>query len=926
MKRFVLVLLVIVSRVVLSEAQEAGSSIAGRMIEMQEMRHLDSVIHLDFPIVDKEIMLVIKGDTLKTKTNSTGSFSFKELSPGPVRLMTSYLDYEPFSESIDLVPGENVVIIPFSNKIRQLNAAVVTDEIPAVIQHGDTLIYNAVAVALQSDDFAIDMLSRFPGVELKNGQIVIVGKAVRRSYVNGALVFGLDPMASVENLKADQVVTMEVYDEKDPQEVLDGIEREKQRVINIRTKEPIFSTTDLQVRAIAGADQQRKEDSALQYRYAAGTNAHFFSELKQLSADFVTNNVGLRSSAITLAPGPQSSYRENSGISLGFSRFWVSPLYGNGISVSYTYEQEKTRSRRRRLEEYFEIGGIPGHTVEDESVSSGSIGSHSLHTVANYRTGDHLLLQWTQNFRLSQNRSNGQTTGLTSYLGHAPMTRNEVNHSGTRQWELSEDMSVQFKSRNGKALPRINLYMQVGRNDLDSWNLDTLSSSYTRRFLTKEGNTLSQEWRVSTNKRLYNYRKERRVLSVTGRYSISYSLQNRKQQAYDWPGFAESAVNVANTYDFTYSGWKHNFSLESNYQTGWETVPVINFLLTFSMDRIKDRERLPASMSGNKTYVSVLPFLTFRLRSMTWGISSTTLLPSVEQLRRRIDDTYPLALIAGNPDLKQMQSWRISVGKNVLNGVGKWRVTWSANIQYDRHPIVHRTLFYRNGTVLDDYDGYDVPAGASLLRSENADYALRAGVSMNASSRMSLLSGRFKPSVTVIPNLSFRLTPQYFGELLDRTTEWTPRLTMTITAPLWKSATVSFSEDLSYIRAKSGKGQMDRSAVRSNMDLEFKADFLRHAYFSGTYTWQPFRDLAVPSRNMDIQRLNVSAGIYLMKKTLKIGIRGVDLLRGGSVYNIFVGPSSITHSWTPVYGRYFLLDISFRFNNSGGKTMPRYGF
>ena len=62
----------------------------------------------------------------------------------------------------------------------------------------------------------------------------------------------------------------------------------------------------------------------------------------------------------------------------------------------------------------------------------------------------------------------------------------------------------------------------------------------------------------------------------------------------------------------------------------------------------------------------------------------------------------------------------------------------------------------------------------------------------------------------------------------------------------------------------------------------------------------------------------------LLKKTLKIGIRGVDLLRGGSIYNVTMGPSSMTYTWTPVYGRYFLLDISYRFNNSG-KVMTGRG-
>jgi hypothetical protein len=74
----------------------------------------------------------------------------------------------------------------------------------------------------------------------------------------------------------------------------------------------------------------------------------------------------------------------------------------------------------------------------------------------------------------------------------------------------------------------------------------------------------------------------------------------------------------------------------------------------------------------------------------------------------------------------------------------------------------------------------------------------------------------------------------------------------------------------------------------------------------------------------NIHRLNLSLGLNLLKKTLKISLSGIDLLRGGSQYTVTVGPSSLTRTWTPVYGRYFLIDISYRFNNSSGNQMTSF--
>ena len=69
----------------------------------------------------------------------------------------------------------------------------------------------------------------------------------------------------------------------------------------------------------------------------------------------------------------------------------------------------------------------------------------------------------------------------------------------------------------------------------------------------------------------------------------------------------------------------------------------------------------------------------------------------------------------------------------------KWMTIWNASVQYQARPLVQRTVFYREAAILDDYDGYRVPAGASVLRTENADYGLSANFSLNTSSRLSLI-------------------------------------------------------------------------------------------------------------------------------------------------------------------------------------------
>lgn len=909
-----------------SQAADTLSSIVGKTFYRMEigMGGLDNV---DVPVSGIDVVLVAGKDTARTKTDNLGRFSFSRIKTRQVTLSMVDDDYAPFSESFVLMPGENVVIVPRQRETETLDAASVTAEVPVMTMKGDTLVYHANALTVNEGDYAIDLLKQMPGVEVDRttGIIRISGKEVARSYVNGALVFGLNPMDPMENLRAEQVVTMEVYDEKNPLEVLDNIVRDKQRVVNIKTKDPIFSTTDLQVRAIAGMDETKQEDGRPQYRYGAGTNAHFFSELIQLYADVMTNNVGMNSSSITATPGPQTNYRAMTDLTMGLNKYWESPLYGNGFDIRYSYSRQRMRSRNRTLQEYFETAGIPEHDVENETSTSGRSEQHRIETGFAYRTGKLAIVTWRQMFSLTHRDTDGRTRSSTSYSGMDPMLRDETSFSGDKNWMLTENVNVGFKARNNKPGPNLSFNVSLRQNDLASWNLDTLASTYAKRYLTKEGNGLSQDWMGNLAQTLYSNRTDGRDVQLSAEYYILYQNQDQKQEAYDLYGAAGPTLNPANTFDYTYSTLQQNLRLRSRFGR-WSnsntTVLILN--VAFQMDRVIDKERIPEAYSGDKTYYGIIPMISFSTRRVSFTFNSQYSIPYVEQLRRRIDDTRPLFLTAGNPDLKKSQTYVFGISKGRNMQAKKWTTTWNVNFQYQRHPSVQRTIFYREETVLDDYYGYLVPAGATLNRTENADHALTGYLTMNASSRLSLLKGKLKPTVTFVPRLDYRQMPQYFGEVLDRTTEWTPSLNTTMTAPLWKGAQASVAGNVAYIRATSQEGSMDRKAIRGQFDLDFSTEFLKHAYFTGNYSWRPVRDLSVKDMSQNFQQLNLALGLNFLQKDLKVCIRGIDLLRSGSVYTLTMGPSYVTHAWTPVYGRYFVLDISYRFNNSGGRAMPPY--
>ena len=922
--------------------KDTTSSIVGRAIEPRELRTTlpngeEFVRQLELPASLARIELISQGDTLRDSATQTGNFNFKKLKPGPVHLTVTYRDFEPFSESFELMPGENVVIVMFQKKAEQLEAAVVKADKPVVTQHGDTLIYHADAVIQREGDYAMDLLKQFPGVEVSENGIKVTGKAVKRSYVNGALIFGLDPMAPMEYLKGDEVITMNVYDEANPQDRLDGRVREKDRVIDIITKNPIFSTMDLQLRGIAGADQQPKEDGSPQLRYTVGANAHFFSELRQFQADVVTGNVGMHSSNINMAPGPISTNMDNTDFKLGYNRYWQSSLYGNSIQLAYTFGHQKTKNRSHVLREYFETAGTPARDEENENLSTRLVQTHGFNTSANYRTGKHFNVSWNQALQLSRNQNDQSLQEQISIAGGAPMLRDQSSYSANRSWTLQEQVSLGFVSKNQKPLPRITLSMRLGRDNLDAWDLDTLASSYSKRYLTKAGNGLSQHYSAEISQTLFSKsktdaeRQRSKTLNMTGKYNITYSSQNKLQEAYDLYGTPSPLLNAANTYDFTYSSLINTLELQSLFFCyGNNDSFTMMFNLAGEVEKIIDRERIPSYEPEQKTYFRLRPMVNIGFKSWTLSYNSATQTPSVEQIRHRVNDTNPLSLIAGNPDLKQSYIHNLSLGWSKRN-ITKHSLSGSLSARMTTDPIVSKTLFYAADEVLSEYDNYKVKAGSTLRRSENADYGLSLSASFTA---MSQWGGKWKLATQLLPTLSYSLNPQYFGQVLDRTTEWTPGLRASGTFYPVSSVMVGLNSNLSYIRAWNQSGSLDNRAFRGVVGCQVEASFLKIAFITGDYSWNLYKDFTVPAMGSDVHRLNLSLGVGLLKnKALKIAISGVDLLRGGTQYNVTVGPSSITRTWTPVYGRYFIIDISYRFNNtspgqgirgfSGGTLMGR---
>ncbi len=767
-------------------------------------------------------------------------------------------------------------------------------------------------------DYAIDLFEQLPGAEIRDDQITVSGKPVGLVYVNGKLVFGLNPLWALNYLKARQVVTMNVLP-AGPSSVN----------IHIETRDPIDRVLDVQARSMLGMDELPDENGKRPFRYLIGANMHSFTELQQVWADVVASNLGIHSSQVSLTPGPLTSLGENIDVSVGYNRYWDNPLTGNALQLSYTFGHEKGRTRTRMQSELFKILFLPQMAIDEQDLQLSHVRTHNLQSSFAYRRGKHIRATWNQDLRISYDlRDNLTYTELD--INYIPkMERTQELYSQNRAWNLREAVELGFANAGNKKLPTLNLEMTLGQNHLDAWDRDTLATSFRNRWLTKDGEGLSQQYSARVAQRILDIRNTDpahpqvvRTHSFNADYTISYANQVKQQKAWDQLQQGLPLPNLANTFDFTFTHLLNSLNLTYSHSRSGEKGDFnLRATLATEFENVVDKERIPYEHKKNGSYFRLRPGLSMDYRDYSLSFSTTAHTPSVEELRKRVDDTNPLSIIAGNPDLKQSIAYTLTLGKRTDSRVSKHFLSWNLRAQYEVNSIVQKITLFQKDTVLAEFENYPVKAGTLLTEPFNARYSWNSYGDIYL---MSQWGGPWGFSTRVGASLQFRDLPHFSGNALVRSSDLTPSLTASTSFyPFTRNVKVGFSSNVTYARGWNDAHVMDVRSLRSTLGAQVNADFLKRFFIVGEYIWDGYRDLLNKDMSHDVHRLYLSLGVKLLRdKQLKVALTGVDLLEGGSLYNEVISASRMTRKWTTVFGRYFMLDITYRFTSPTDRKSP----
>lgn len=681
------------------------------------------------------------GKSSYTSTDLNGGFQFKKLQPGTYTLQVTYVGYKPYKEKQTFAEGQQKEIkIEMAEDAQLLGEVSVQGRATRAEQKGDSLLYNAEAFQVMMGSSAEDLLAKMPGIVVEGGTIQAQGEQVQKVLVDGKEFFDGDVNLAIKNLPSDIIASIEVFDKKSEQAEFTGFDDgEEIKTINIVTKSGFRQGTFGEVSGGYGTDD----------RYKVNGNLNFFNDDRRISVLGMSNNVNQQNFsqedlAGVMSAGSSGRGRGGRGGRSGgksggtggssTSNFMVGSLGGvtsaNGVGLnyvdqwgekwkvtgSYFFNQSDNLTQQQTDREYFE-SILPGMTYNEYQENSMKNWNHRFNMKLDYQMTERTSLQLRPTLSFQNNDSYGLLQGQNLTNGTTESETGTTSFGKSNAYNIGADLMLRHRFlKEGRTLSLM-LSGAMRNTDGDTYT-DYLNTLYGLELspvtddYSQWKQTLNQQYTLHSN--LSYTEKLTDNLQLQLGYKMSYTDSENDKKTYD-----RSAVT--DLYD------QLDESLSNEYQSGYLTQAG-NVGLRYRAGRLSAMLGVDAQWADLKgdlvypqpdklshKYFSVLPSFTLRYsldrtNSFQLRYRSRSSSPSVTDLQNVIDNSNPLFLSAGNPNLDQ-------------------QVSHTANLRYLRTTKSGHTFIAMVGATIQQ----DYVADSTFVAKE--DVALSPTVTLNKGSQ-----------------------------------------------------------------------------------------------------------------------------------------------------------------------------------------------
>jgi Outer membrane protein beta-barrel family/Carboxypeptidase regulatory-like domain len=737
-----------------------SASVRGRFVDAVSRSPVDGVL----------LKLTDLSDSTRVHqatSSDSGTFQVAGLAVGGYRLVATRLGYAPL-RTVLRVTNENqdAGLLQMTSEAVHIGGVTVTESPPVATQKGDTTEFRAGALETHRDATAEELVQKLPGVTVEGGQVRAQGEAVQQVLVNGRPFMGNDPTAAMRNLPAEVIDRIQVYDRASDGAELSGFDDgQSQKTMNfiLRDQNLRFGKTY----AGYGDDD----------RYQAGGNATFIRGATRLTMLGLSNNINQRNFS------QQDLFGAMSGTSGGGRRGGGGGRRGGGGDGG---QQVVRMGGGFGSGGGFDPGSFlvnsEGGVTTTHSGGANYVGqwgpklSVSSSVFVNASDNDNLQLlsrqfmppqdsvafydqitngtnrnrnqrvdarfEWTPDsvnsvvfqprLYFQNSRKAGYGGGSNSSLAGEPLNvATSENASETAGNNLSARLTLRhrFAKRGRNASAEINAGHTDRDQDTGQYALTESRTGTTVASDTLDQRSLGESFTNSFSTRISVTEPVHPRLRIQLNYSPSVSWSESDTRAhrynpltagYDLPDTAASSTHQSrNTVQ--------NAGASALFTSGPWRVQAGG---AYQRSDLLSEQTFPMETPIERTFRNVLPTVTLtgnfanrRNLRLVWRTSTTA--PTIHQLQSVVDNTNPLSLSTGNPDLSQSYSHTLSLRLSEANPAKSTSRFLFGNITRTSQPIANATFFAPADTTLD---GIFVPRGGQLTRPENLDESWNGSV------------------------------------------------------------------------------------------------------------------------------------------------------------------------------------------------------
>lgn len=656
------------------------------------------------------ILLWAKDSSMVEFTNSlrTGAFSLNLSKSGQYILQVSYLGYETIHlhmgtifqdtllKTIQLKPGNQV-----------LDVIEIKDFASPMSFGKDTIQYNAAAFKTQPGDMAEDLLKKLPGIEVeRDGSVKALGEKVQNVLVDGKEFFGKDTKIATKNLDADAIDKVQVFDKRSDQTEFTGIDDgQRERSLNLKLKADkkigYFGTIEA-----AGGTEERFKGRANINRFTPNFRTSFIGLANNINeqnfsiSDYIDFMGGIGAMMGGGGGGSLSiNLDQSSGLPLGFNNNQgIQKSYAGGLNLNTDFSAttsleasvfgnhfNNTLLRNSIRENLLPESKFISNTSEDQW-SENTSGSFTL----KFKT----KLDSTQNLVIRANGSAGKNQLLSREMNQVFDEKSQNLNDNANRYEMQGDqlkLATNFLWQKKARKPGRILSLNTGFHVSDQNSKLDLNSYYQIYQPVADSNRLLQNqfgrqdgWYYSVQGSWTEPLKKKRYLE----WMSSISNQNYKAGT-DYFDII-NAVPIPNLL-LTHL-YQNDYTL---YQTGLSLiVNRENYNLTigskYQFSTLNGKTQL--DQNGIKDhYHAILPnaFFTYRFglsEHMNFNYFSELREPSISQLQPNINNSNPLAVYTGNPNLNPEKNHNASFSYMRYNAFDftMFYVSLQSNFTFDK--------------------------------------------------------------------------------------------------------------------------------------------------------------------------------------------------------------------------------------------------